>query len=95
MAKSAYTFQDDDRVSLLFSFISRLIRDFRTPLAARDKADETCIHIAAEHGSCINLLMILLDYDERGQVRELRNSRGYESRSSLYLTNLSDILLLA
>lgn len=76
LARSSYIFQDDDRVSSLFVFISRLVREFRTPLAARDKEDETCIHIAAEHGSCINLLMILLDHDEHGQVRELRNSRG-------------------
>ncbi|KAF9026031.1 ankyrin [Hymenopellis radicata] len=76
LARSSYIFQDDDRVSSLFEFISRLVREFRTPLAARDKEDETCIHIAAEHGSCINLLMILLDHDEHGQIRELRNSRG-------------------
>ncbi|KAF9029800.1 ankyrin [Hymenopellis radicata] len=60
LARSSYIFQDDDR----------------DPLAARDKEDETCIHIAAEHGSCINLLMILLDHDEHGQIRELRNSRA-------------------
>ncbi|KAK0193483.1 hypothetical protein F5146DRAFT_1221090 [Armillaria mellea] len=35
-----------------------------------------CIHIAAEHGCCLNLLMILLDYDQTGAIRELRNSRG-------------------
>lgn len=76
LASSAYVFQDDDRVSSLVHFVSRLIWDFKAPLAARTKEDETCIHIAAEHGCCINLLMILLDYDQTGAVRELRNSRG-------------------
>ncbi|KAK0495161.1 ankyrin repeat-containing domain protein [Armillaria luteobubalina] len=76
LASSAYVFQDDDRVSSLVHFVSRLIWDFKAPLAARTKEDETCIHIAAEHGCCLNLLIILLDYDQTGAVRELRNSRG-------------------
>ncbi|KAK0476396.1 ankyrin repeat-containing domain protein [Armillaria novae-zelandiae] len=76
LAGSAYVFQDDDRVLSLVHFVSRLIWDFKAPLAARTKEDETYIHIAAEHGCCLNLLMILLDYDQTGAVRELRNSRG-------------------
>ncbi|KAG7444851.1 ankyrin [Guyanagaster necrorhizus] len=76
LSSSAYVFQDDDRVSSLVHFVSRLVWDFKAPLAARTKEDETCIHIAAEHGCCINLLMVLLDYDQTGAVRGLRNSRG-------------------
>lgn len=62
--------------SLLEQFTVHLIRDLRAPLSARDKNDETCIHIAAEHGHCINILMILLDFDVSGCIRELRNFRG-------------------
>ncbi|KAF8896555.1 hypothetical protein BD779DRAFT_1608737 [Infundibulicybe gibba] len=58
------------------SISSPNLRDLRSPLSAKDKNDETCIHIAAEHGSCIDMLLILLDCDSTGSVRELRNSRG-------------------
>ncbi|KAJ7760727.1 hypothetical protein DFH07DRAFT_430276 [Mycena maculata] len=60
----------------LYQFLAHLVHDLRTPLAARDKQDETCIHIAAERGSCIEVLMLLLDRDTSGAVRELRNARG-------------------
>ncbi|KAJ7352365.1 hypothetical protein DFH08DRAFT_85230 [Mycena albidolilacea] len=60
----------------LYQFINHLVHDLRTPLAARDKEDETCIHIAAEHGKCIEVLVLLLDCDASGVVQELRNARG-------------------
>ncbi|KAF7330250.1 E3 ubiquitin-protein ligase XBAT33 [Mycena venus] len=63
------------RVSL-YQFIHHLVNNLRTPLAARDKEDETCIHIAAEKGKCIEVLVLLLDCDTSGTVRELRNARG-------------------
>ncbi|KAJ6577459.1 ankyrin repeat-containing domain protein [Mycena capillaripes] len=63
------------RISL-YQFINHLVYDLRTPLAARDKQDETCIHIAAEKGNSIEVLVLLLDCDTSGTVRELRNSRG-------------------
>lgn len=63
------------RISL-YQFINHLVHDLRTPLAARDKEDETCIHIAAEKGTCIEVLVLLLDCDASGIIRELRNSRG-------------------
>ncbi|TFK35544.1 hypothetical protein BDQ12DRAFT_687935 [Crucibulum laeve] len=65
-----------DCVASLYDFTVHLIRDLRAPLSARDKEDETCIHVAAEHGGCIELLMILLDCDTTGCIRELRNARG-------------------
>ncbi|KAJ7039657.1 hypothetical protein C8F04DRAFT_1086121 [Mycena alexandri] len=63
------------RISL-YHFINHLVHDLRTPLAARDKQDETCIHIAAEQGTSIEVLALLLDCDTSGTVRELRNARG-------------------
>ncbi|KAJ6608679.1 hypothetical protein B0H10DRAFT_1815316 [Mycena sp. CBHHK59/15] len=68
-----------DRSGLCISlcqFITHLVHDLRAPLAARDKQDETCIHIAAETGNCIEMLILLLDCDTTGAVRELRNARG-------------------
>lgn len=66
-----------DQTVTLCQFAVHLIRDLRAPLSARDKDDETCIHIAAERGGCIDLLMVLLHCDSTGSIRELRNSRGY------------------
>ncbi|KAG6916170.1 hypothetical protein DXG01_008143 [Tephrocybe rancida] len=66
-----------ERAGTLYHFTVHLIRDLRAPLSARDKNDETCIHIAAEHGNCIEMLMVLLDLDTSGSVRELRNARGF------------------
>ncbi|KIY68729.1 hypothetical protein CYLTODRAFT_373966 [Cylindrobasidium torrendii FP15055 ss-10] len=76
LARSGYLFLDEERISLLSDFLIGLVRDYRAPLAARDKEDETCIHIAAEHGQCLNVLVLLLELDTTGQVRELRNARG-------------------
>ncbi|KAJ3499370.1 hypothetical protein NLJ89_g10108 [Agrocybe chaxingu] len=60
----------------LHDFVLHLIHDLRAPLSARDKDDETCIHIAAEHGNSMDLLTLLLDCDTTGTVREMKNSRG-------------------
>ncbi|KAG6871083.1 hypothetical protein C0995_008419 [Termitomyces sp. Mi166 len=77
LAKSArLSPEHPDHVVSLYHFTVHLVRDLRAPLSARDKNDETCIHIAAEHGNCIELLMILLELDSTGSVRELRNARG-------------------
>ncbi|KAG2037717.1 hypothetical protein BDR03DRAFT_896598 [Suillus americanus] len=61
---------------LLYQFAIHLIRDLRAPLAAPDKHDETCIHVAAEHGECLDVLLALLDCDTTGTIRNMRNSRG-------------------
>ncbi|KAF9007556.1 hypothetical protein BDQ17DRAFT_1539915 [Cyathus striatus] len=65
-----------DQAYALYEFTVHLIQDLRAPLSARDMNDETCIHVAAEHGHCVELLMILLDHDTTGAIRELKNSRG-------------------
>lgn len=65
-----------DSPQSLYQFAIHLIRDLRAPLAAPDKHDETCIHVAAEHGECLDVLLALLDCDTTGTVRNLRNSRG-------------------
>ncbi|KAJ6570099.1 hypothetical protein DFH09DRAFT_982615 [Mycena vulgaris] len=77
-AQSARRFPHDrpDLCVSLYQFINHLVHDLRTPLAARDKQDETCIHIAAERGTCIEVLILLLDCDASSTVRELRNARG-------------------
>ncbi|KAG2017573.1 hypothetical protein CC2G_007074 [Coprinopsis cinerea AmutBmut pab1-1] len=67
--------QHDDAASL-YQLVVHLIRDLRAPLSARDKDDETCIHIAAEHGQSLELLTYLLECDKSGTVRQLKNSRG-------------------
>ncbi|PPR05968.1 hypothetical protein CVT24_004632 [Panaeolus cyanescens] len=65
-----------DHIHSLHDFILHLIHDLRAPLSALDKDDETCLHIAAEHGHSLDLLMLLLDCDTSGTVREIKNSRG-------------------
>ncbi|KAF8969137.1 ankyrin repeat-containing domain protein [Flammula alnicola] len=70
------SFGNPDATHSLHDFCLHLIQDLRAPLSARDKDDETCIHIAAEHGESIDLLMLLLDCDTTGAVREMKNARG-------------------
>jgi hypothetical protein len=66
-----------DRTHSLRDFALHLIQDLRAPLAARDINDETCIHIAAEHGNSVDLLNLFLACDTTGAIRQLKNSRGY------------------
>ncbi|PFH51066.1 hypothetical protein AMATHDRAFT_143442 [Amanita thiersii Skay4041] len=66
----------ETRLGGLYDFTMHLIGDLRAPLAARNKNDETCIHIAAERGMSIELLKMFLECDSTGSVRELRNARG-------------------
>jgi hypothetical protein len=61
----------------LYLFTIHLVRNLHAPLNAKDRHEETCIHIAAEHGRCIDILMAFLDCDESCAVRNSRNSRGY------------------
>jgi hypothetical protein len=70
------------RTTSPYHFAKHLIKDLRCPLLARDKKNETCIHIAAEKGVCLDLLVAFLDCDSTGQVRELRNSRGQVDQCS-------------
>jgi hypothetical protein len=61
----------------LYLFTVHLVRNLHAPLNAKDRHGETCIHIAAEHGKFIDILMAFLDCDESCTVRNSRNSRGY------------------
>ncbi|KAN0093267.1 hypothetical protein V8E55_004051 [Tylopilus felleus] len=65
-----------DSAHALYRFAVHLIRDLHAPLSARDRNEETCIHVAAEHGECIDVLYAFLDCDPTGSYRNLRNSRG-------------------
>ncbi|KAJ7436645.1 hypothetical protein B0H11DRAFT_2364214, partial [Mycena galericulata] len=60
----------------LHRFVTHIVRDLGAPLEACDKEGETCIHIAAEKGTCVETLRLLLACDSSGTVRELPNSRG-------------------
>ncbi|KDQ57205.1 hypothetical protein JAAARDRAFT_131495 [Jaapia argillacea MUCL 33604] len=62
--------------STLYDFAIHLIRDLQSPLSARDRDKETCIHVAAERGESVEVLMALLDCDTDNRVREMRNARG-------------------
>ncbi|KAH9928647.1 uncharacterized protein B0H18DRAFT_244003 [Fomitopsis serialis] len=65
-----------DHAASLRSFILHLVRDLHAPLSARDHNMDTCLHVAAEHGRSIDVVMALLAADSAGTLRELRNSRG-------------------
>ncbi|KAI5983628.1 hypothetical protein EDD15DRAFT_2178640 [Pisolithus albus] len=60
----------------LYDFALHLIRDLRAPLSALDQNEETCIHVAAEHGQCIDVLLAFLDCDPTGSISNQKNSRG-------------------
>lgn len=77
LARTAKSSSNLDLQRSLHDFALHLIQDLRAPLSARDKDDETCIHIAAEHGHSSDLLQLFLDCDTNGNVREMKNSRGY------------------
>jgi ankyrin repeat protein len=62
--------------SVLYSLAIHLVRDLRAPLDARDRDGETPIHIAAERGRSIDVLLAFLDCDVDKRVSGLRNSRG-------------------
>ncbi len=67
-------------------FVHHLIRELRAPLAATDENGETCIHVAAECGQTMEVLLVLLACDTRNTVREMKNSRGYVSSAPLSST---------
>lgn len=60
----------------LYLFTTHLVQDLHAPLNAKDRNDDTCIHIAAEQGECIDVLMAFLDCDKTCAVRDSRNLRG-------------------
>lgn len=67
---------DPHSFSPLYSLALHLVRDLRAPLAAVDQQGETCIHLAAERGRSIDVLLAFLDCDVNKTVREIKNHRG-------------------
>ncbi|KAL4064486.1 hypothetical protein J3A83DRAFT_4376707 [Scleroderma citrinum] len=76
LARLARVSDAHDSAQNLYHFAVHLVRDLRAPLSARDKNEETCIHVAAEFGECIDVLLAFLECDPTGSFRNLRNSRG-------------------
>ena len=76
LARSSQLDGTSNTSNSLATFVLHLIQDLRAPLSARDKDDETCIHIAAEHGKSLDLLMLFLECDVSDSVRNMTNSRG-------------------
>lgn len=60
----------------LYGFVVHLVRNLRAPLQSQDNNNETCVHIAAEHGDSAEVLRAMLDCDTEHAVSEMRNSRG-------------------
>ncbi|KAF9266468.1 ankyrin [Marasmius fiardii PR-910] len=60
----------------VYDFAIHLIRDLRAPLSATDRKGATCIHVAAEHGSNVDLLKAFLECDTTGRIREMRDNNG-------------------
>jgi hypothetical protein len=61
----------------LYRFVVHLVRNLRAPLQAVDGNNETCVHVAAEHGDSAEVLRAMLDSDPEHTVSEMRDSRGY------------------
>ncbi|KAH9003066.1 hypothetical protein EDB86DRAFT_2894862 [Lactarius hatsudake] len=68
--------RDQASNDFLYRFVLHLVRNLRAPLQALDDNNETCIHIAAEHGDSAEILRAMLDLDPEHVVSEMRNSRG-------------------
>ncbi|OJT15139.1 hypothetical protein TRAPUB_8311 [Trametes pubescens] len=76
LARKALDPVGDMQVSHLHAFVKHLVVDLRAPLSAQDDNGDTCIHVAAEHGQSLEVLLALLSCDSRGVIREIKNSRG-------------------
>jgi len=61
----------------LYRFVVHIVRNLRAPLQALDGNNETCVHVAAEHGDSAEVLRAMLDSDPEHTVSEIRDSRGY------------------
>ncbi|KAH9998800.1 hypothetical protein BJV74DRAFT_186344 [Russula compacta] len=60
----------------LYRFVVHLVDILHAPLQALDHNNETCVHIAAEHGESAAILRAMLDSDPEHTVSDLRNTRG-------------------
>ncbi|KAI9061005.1 ankyrin [Trametes sanguinea] len=76
LARKAQDPVGEAQVSHLHAFVRHLVLDLRAPLSAKDENGETCIHVAAERGQSIEVLLALISCDTRGVVRKMKNSRG-------------------
>lgn len=69
-----------ESLTSLLGFVVHLVRDLGSSLVAHDRNEETPMHIAAEHGTCLEVLAFLLELDSTGAAKEVRNSRGLTPR---------------
>ncbi|OSD06346.1 ankyrin [Trametes coccinea BRFM310] len=76
LARKAQDPVGEAQVAHLHAFVRHLVLDLRAPLSAKDENGETCIHVAAERGQSIEVLLALIACDTRGAVRKMTNSRG-------------------
>ncbi|CDO70892.1 hypothetical protein BN946_scf184804.g24 [Trametes cinnabarina] len=76
LARNAQDPVGEASVSHLHAFIRHLVLDLRAPLSAKDENGETCLHVAAERGQSVEVLLALISCDTRGVVRKMKNSRG-------------------
>jgi ankyrin repeat protein len=60
----------------LRSLVRHLVQDLQASILRRDEQMETCLHLAAERGSCREVLEALVSCDVGGTARELRNKRS-------------------
>jgi hypothetical protein len=75
----------------LYRFVVHLVRNLRAPLQAWDHNNETCVHVAAEHGDSAEVLRAMLDSDTEHTVSDMRDSRGYVNL--YFLKSITDINL--
>lgn len=59
-----------------YLLVRHLIQDLQASILHRDDQMETCLHRAAEHGSCREVLEALVECDVGGTVRALKNKRS-------------------
>ncbi|KAI5120211.1 hypothetical protein M0805_006317 [Coniferiporia weirii] len=67
---------DGDASFRMYAFVVHLVRDLGAPLDAVDQHGNTCIHVAAQHGRYVDVLMAFLECDPESVVRKMRNSAG-------------------
>ena len=76
LARKAIDTSNAAQAARLHVFVNHLVRELRAPLAAADEEDETCLHVAAESGLSMEVLLALLACDGHQTVREMKNARG-------------------
>jgi hypothetical protein len=64
-----------EEIHSVCSLLRHMVRDLQASLRYRDDQHETCLHLAAEHGNCREILETLVQCDVGEVVRELKNKR--------------------